>query len=106
MLVSGLLVMSCTYDVEEEQEPQLPPNDCATVSFNADVQPIIAANCAVSGCHDGTRFPNLTTVAGVQQNAQRIKIRTGNRSMPIGRTLTSEQIEKITCWVDAGALNN
>ncbi|MEO0323881.1 MAG: hypothetical protein AAF447_13055 [Myxococcota bacterium] len=31
------------------------PMDMGTTSFRADVFPIIAANCAISGCHGSTR---------------------------------------------------
>lgn len=78
------------------------------VSWSAEVQSIITTNCAVSGCHNGSQSPNLSTLSGVQTNQQNVKSRTANKSMPpSGRTaLSDEQIKKIGCWVDDGAKNN
>jgi len=78
------------------------------ISFANDVKPIIAANCAVSGCHNGTQSPNFTIDDNIIQNASRIKTRTGNGSMPpSGRSdLTNDEIQAIACWVDDGALDN
>lgn len=58
------------YDpIARKDLPPLPfgltPQDRPQVDFVADVQPILTAACATSGCHDGTRIPNLTARAGV-----------------------------------------
>ena len=76
------------------------------VSFSATIEPIIQTRCAISGCHNGSRFPDLRTFSSIQTNASRIKARTGNKSMPQGSSLSQEQIDAIACWVDDGALNN
>jgi hypothetical protein len=76
------------------------------VSYANQIQQIIANNCAISGCHNGSRSPNLTTFQGVQANASRIKTLTQNKSMPKDGSLTQAQIDAITCWVEDGAPNN
>ncbi|WP_185094419.1 c-type cytochrome [Marivirga tractuosa] len=78
------------------------------ISFNNDIKAIISANCAISGCHNGTQSPNFTIDNNIIQNASRIKTRTGNGSMPpAGRPdLSNDEIQAIACWVDDGALNN
>jgi len=76
------------------------------VSYQNQVSTIIETNCAISGCHSGRVSPDLTTFSLIQSNASRIKARTQNRSMPLGRTLSQEEIDLIACWVDDGALNN
>jgi hypothetical protein len=78
------------------------------ISFTNDVKPIIASNCAVSGCHNGSQSPNFTIDDNIIQNASRIKSRTGARTMPpAGRPdLTEAEIQAIACWVDGGALDN
>jgi hypothetical protein len=78
------------------------------ISFSIDVKPIIANNCAVSGCHNGTQSPNFSDDNNIFQNASRIKNRTSARTMPpAGRPdLTEEEIQAIACWVDDGALDN
>jgi hypothetical protein len=78
------------------------------ISFSNDVKPIIASNCAVSGCHNGSQFPDFSDDENIFENASRIKSRTESGSMPpAGRPdLTNEEIQAIACWVDDGALDN
>ncbi len=76
------------------------------VSYQNSIKGIIESNCAISGCHNGSVSPDLRTFNSIQSNANRIKARTANRSMPRGRTLTQTQIDLIACWVDDGALDN
>ena len=77
-------------------------------SFATDIQPIITSYCAISGCHNGDNGSsrNWTVFANVQANAQKIKTRTANRTMPLTGSLTQQQIDLIACWVDDGAKNN
>lgn len=78
------------------------------VSWSGEISTIINTSCATSGCHDGSRSPNLSTLAGVQANKARIKSETTARTMPpSSRTpLSAEQILKISCWVDDGGKSN
>lgn len=72
----------------------------------ARVQSIISSNCAVSGCHNGSIFPNMTVDANIQAQASRIKARTGATTMPpsgSGFSLSQTEIDEISCWVDDGA---
>lgn len=73
------------------------------VRFSTDVSPIIAASCAITGCHNGTQFPDLRVVSNIRANAAMIKKLTGDRTMPQNGTLTQAQINAIACWVDDGA---
>jgi hypothetical protein len=80
------------------------------VSYNDNIAPIISTNCAISNCHDGSNgaAPDWTNLETVQANAENIKTRTSDQSMPpAGRPdLQPEEIEAIACWVDDGALEN
>lgn len=77
------------------------------ISYQNSVAPIIAGNCSVTGCHNGTQFPDLRTYDVVAANAANIKSRTQNKSMPAGGgSLTQSQIDQIACWVNDGAPNN
>lgn len=76
------------------------------ISFSSSVQAIITNNCAKSGCHNGSQAPDLRNFSSIQANATNIKRRTADKSMPKNGTLTQEEIDAITCWVDDGALNN
>jgi hypothetical protein len=74
-------------------------------SFSLQISPIIASYCATSGCHNGSRNPNLTTYAAISANGSSI-VSAINRNMPPGQLLTSTQIAQITCWVKDGTPNN
>lgn len=77
------------------------------ISLSTHISPIISTNCAISGgCHNGSQSPDLRENAGIISSASRIKARTSNMSMPLGRTLSQTQIDQIACWVDNGAPNN
>ena len=91
--------------------------ECAeVVSYAADVSPIINTRCAIvgdGGCHNGGNGPNLDwrQFSNVQNNATDIKDRITRAPgtagfMPKIGTLTSEQIQLISCWVDQGAKDN
>jgi hypothetical protein len=81
------------------------------VSYNDKIVPIITAKCAISSsCHDGTNAspPDWTDLATVQANAEKIKSRTADGSMPPPNNTdpTPDEIQAIACWVDDGALDN
>lgn len=82
--------------------------DCSgvAVSFKSDIQPLIASTCAISGCHNGTQAPNLTTYELIASNAAAIKNETQSGRMPKNGTLTAQQKKLIACWVQSGAPNN
>lgn len=96
---------SCLKNVEEtiEETPETDP--CATITYALSIKPIIDNNCIQ--CHGtGGNFPNLTTYNGTSANANSVKAEVVSRRMPQGGSLTTTEIEAISCWVDAGALNN
>jgi SprB repeat len=84
------------------------PRGDTHVSFDVDIKPIMTTKCAISGCHNGDNGAsrNWNDLANVQKNAANIKLRTGNKSMPITDALTPDQIALIACWVDDGAKTN
>ena len=76
------------------------------VSYTNAVAPIIEKSCAISGCHNGSQFPDFRVFKNIHDNAARIKELTGDGTMPQEGTLTQEQIKTIACWVDDGAPDN
>lgn len=97
------IFISCEYNVEELQV--IDTENCIDeVSFINTIKPIIDVNCLE--CHNGNQFPDLRTYQGISTNAERVKNETTARRMPLGDTLTIEEIEAIFCWVESGALNN
>jgi len=81
-------------------------NISSDISFINDIKPIIENNCAVTGCHNGSQFPNLTSYSGIMNSANEIKNRTGSKSMPLGGSISQSEINAIKCWVEDGALEN
>jgi len=73
----------------------------------SNIKSIFLANCAISGCHNGTtNLPNFLVDNVIKENALNIKSRTMLKSMPpsgSGKSLTDVQIANIGCWVDDGA---
>ena len=103
----------------------------------ANVQPILNANCAFSGCHAGTspqQGLNLSAgvshsnIVGVVSNESALfRVKAGDPDssylvhkiqgsqgtvggsgvrMPLGGTLSQDDIDTIRDWITAGALNN
>ncbi len=77
-------------------------------SFSLDVQSIITANCAVTGCHvTGGAAVSFTSFANIQSRAADIKSKTQSGEMPKDKAkLPQDQLDIIACWVDDGAINN
>ena len=83
------------------------PRGTTGTSYATTIEPILEANCNLSGCHGtGTGARDWTIFNNVKTHAANIKTRTGNRSMPPGASITQAQIELIACWVDDGAPEN
>ena len=87
-------------------------SDCSAIDpkFITAVNPIIQSYCAInSGCH-GTGSVNgpgpLTNYAQMSGAAENIKDAVVSRRMPLGASLSEADIQKIRCWVEAGAQNN
>lgn len=104
-------IQSCVYD--ELPEP-VPPGPCdAPVSYATQVQPIVSTNCAIPGCHNGDNGPdkNWTVFATFQSKSAQVKDRINRPAgtpghMPAVGSITDDEIQTITCWVDQGAPNN
>lgn len=90
--------------------------DTTTVSYTADVRPILDAKCATAGCHDagtGAGGYDFSTHATTQPSATNGKLvgtvnwTAGFSAMPKNQPKLSQcEINKITRWANQGALNN
>ena len=94
------------------------PSDCGVSNsrYQADIKPIIAANCAYAGCHSSIRGSgndfDFTTYDGLKEAAGSISNRI-NRPlsdplhMPVGFDFANPcDIYKLNAWLVAGAPNN
>lgn len=103
ILILFLSFTSCQYNKEELVLPVSDSCD-SQISFAYTIKPIIDNNCLQ--CHNGSQFPDLRIYESVSQNAAAVKSETAAKRMPIGGSLTTEEINAISCWVDNGAKNN
>jgi len=120
-------IYACTHEPTDPNAGVPPPTvsiNCNpdTVYFTNEVMPIIASNCAMSGCHDavtradGVELTNYTKImkyvkAGnaPQSKLYKVIITTdpGDRMPPPPLSpMTTAQIAKIRKWIDQGAKNN
>lgn len=77
------------------------------VFYTNQIRPIIDGDCQISSCHGSdSSIPTFATYDNVKAKADRIKVRTGNKTMPKGGSITDEEIALIADWVDQGAPNN
>lgn len=142
LLAASLLLVGCPSDGTDGVDGDGGSTTCetgatggaATVSFAADVQPILSsAGCLTAGCHGGTinssnfRLATYESMFEPGDEAQELglcpivpgdpdssylveKISPGPRQgarMPLLRApLTDEQIETIATWIREGAQNN
>jgi hypothetical protein len=84
----------------------------APVSYSKTIAPLMAASCALSGCHGGASPMlgiGLDTWAGVNAYAADSNSAIQAGTMPIGTgvvALTPADKKNFQDWVTAGALNN
>lgn len=114
LLLSTFTFNYCTQD--KLPEP-VPPGFCDTTitSYNLNIKPIIDNSCAYSGCHLDTAPGNFTTYEGASLFFDQFQERIINLKddeeygmppfyAPAGRPvdLTQEELDLMTCWIDAG----
>ena len=112
------LLTGCYMDNEEDLYPDDPTVTCDTmnVTYSGIVKPIMAQNCAYSGCHAGSAPAggyNLETYAGVQNTVTSGRLvgtithASGFSPMPKNLSkLPDCSIAQISAWVNAGAPDN
>ena len=123
MIIGGLLAITaagCYNDKADKLYPTASATTCdtTTVTFAADIEPIISANCAISGgCHDaagaattsGYNFvgysDDLVNQASIGKLVSDIE-HTTNPMPQNAPKLSDCDINKIIRWVNQGAQNN
>lgn len=115
VIILSLLFQSCYYDELPADSGVLPTN----VSFSNDVQRIFNINCV--SCHGGSQAPNLTSgnsfnalingnyvIPSDAANSDLMKSLKGDGKalMPPSGSLNQSVIDKISQWIDEGALDN
>ena len=78
-----------------------------TISYAKDIAPIMTANC--TNCHGAGQKSagiSLHTYSSVSQFANSSMSAIQNGSMPPSGKLSSSDIQKLSCWISQGKLNN
>lgn len=115
ILITGLV--GCYKDIlSPGQDPNAPPQ---AVSFSGDLVPLLSANCAESGCHDGIAHkPALTPdkaynaimsggyVNTVVPTNSVLYGEVKSGSMPPSGAIKQTDMQKILDWIRNGAPNN
>ena len=112
-LVACAVITSCTSDIIEPKEPQVPDQ----VSFSTHVIPIFDLSCNTTGCHSpGGKSPNLTASVAYDNlilyglidtdapasSSLYVKITTGS----MAQYAKPGDAEIILKWIEQGALDN
>src|SRR5580765_2641990 len=108
ILTIGIVMYACSKS-SGGGEVITTPTCTGTQSFTNDVNPIIQASCAISGCHAAGSFNGpgaLTTYSQIFNARSLIRTAIANGSMPKTGTLTTAQRNTIICWIDNGAESN
>jgi uncharacterized membrane protein len=109
-LTLAAFVGAISFSCSEEDVAQTTSCSGTSVSFANDVKAIIDSKCATnSGCHGAASVNGpgpLTTYTAIAQNKNQISAAINSGAMPKGSSLTSDQKNKILCWIQNGALNN
>ena len=100
--------MACTSENEEDLgsiQPGTITKEIRVISFQTEVRPIIDANCAVSGCHNGDRssIPVFDSDKTVQEEASAIRTEVISGAMPRGRKMSFEDRDILVSWINQGA---
>ena len=98
-----MLLHSCTND-KIETDP------CSEITYSETVKPLIHTKCALTGCHVSGFTPgDFTNYDVIRRKVTEGKIQLMVFEldlMPPDDTLTSDEKDKLKCWMSGGALNN
>jgi hypothetical protein len=111
---SIIWIYSCSKDKGLlPQQISLTKCDSLSVTYSLTIAPIIAAKCAIPGCHVPTGGNNIpyTTYAEFKAKVGPDNNPLYNRlfvvgDMPKTGSLTDEEKDEIKCWINAGAPDN
>lgn len=109
MILVAISHYSC---VKEEGRLEIvSPCDSVNSKYSEVILPMMQANCAISGCHDGTggapgdfgTYADVKAVADNGKLADRVIVL---KNMPPAGPLPDSLILKLNCWLGKGAQNN
>jgi hypothetical protein len=97
-------------------EHHIPAAECTsgtTISYVNDVKSIVANKCATTGCHNGSNGSDINWLEFNNFQSHKVEVRrritlapSETDHMPRKGSLTADELQKIICWIDQGALDN
>ena len=73
------------------------------VSFGAEVEGLITANCATDACHGGSQSPELNSYDDISDSAEDIFDILNTHA---NNFLSEEEVRTIKCWIEDGTPDN
>jgi hypothetical protein len=107
-----LMQQSCSYNEIEPPKPIAPAFcDSVDITYSGSVKAIIAAECAVSGCHDANSnngdFTSYNKLKFFLEDGEfKTRVFSGPAFMPAAGFVNPVNKDILKCWYDKGALNN
>ncbi|TXC81661.1 hypothetical protein [Luteibaculum oceani] len=118
VILVGISFFACKKEKTNADPINTSAISCADVdsTFASGVRPIIAKSCAIAGCHKspGRGGVILESYEQISTESQKSRFliaikRSGENGvspMPPSNPLTAEEVKSISCWIDAGSLDN
>ncbi len=109
VLLGLVALISCTKDKAQPTFHVGLTSDCPdTIRFSSEIQSLINESCI--SCHGANGFsPNMTSHSSIAANATAILSSIGpNGNMPQGAvgSIPDTVVQKVSCWISQGKLNN
>ncbi len=105
LIIGGLSMFSCKDEEKEIVDPVVIDN-CDTVTYDKHIQAIITKSC-LSGCHNGSQSPLLTSYSAVKAQVTNGKLKKEvitDQTMPQGSSLTATELGLVECWINNGGI--
>jgi hypothetical protein len=103
-LVFSLITIFFTIVIVSCKKKKAPKCDGTSSSYNSNIKSIINNSCTSSGCHPS--YSSYSGIKSILDNGNFKNEVLTKKSMPKGNSLSSDQLNKIQCWVDAGYPEN
>lgn len=114
IIITLLILISCSKDkikqIDTVNKAFLTAECPDTVKFETQVKPIISEWCMACHSGGGSNMPILKDYATISSNSENIIKAIKADGLPLmpkgGSALNDSLIQKISCWIQQGKLNN
>lgn len=98
LLAAGLSIGLGAAGCKKSKNKVTPVCDGTNATYNNTVKAIVNSNCV--SCH--SNYSSYSGLSGITSNGQFAQHVLTDQDMPKGSSLTSDQLNKIQCWVNNG----